>query len=213
MHAVRWTAAWDLCGDDAEGVCQYVVSSGALDRGVAWDRATRRAWACQRMAPTRLHACTDRATSGSRHHTFDHVSSTSGAGSTRLHRRAPGVASWLEQRQATAEKRRWDATAHRNRHDGSRRQANTWATLWRMVVTGGRPVAGNLASEDTRGRSRGNLVEEGANRQAPSASDDGVVMGWQAGLERGDGLGSTLSWAGRGESGPQRFSNLNPFSN
>jgi hypothetical protein len=81
------------------------------------------------------------------------------------------------------------------------------------VVTGGWPVAGNLAGEDTRVWSIWNLREEGADRRAPSVSDGDAVTGWQAGLVRGDGPGSALSWAGRGESGPRQFSNLNPFFN
>jgi hypothetical protein len=35
-HAARRTAAGDLRGDEAEGVCSYVVGSGALDRGWSW---------------------------------------------------------------------------------------------------------------------------------------------------------------------------------
>jgi hypothetical protein len=100
---VRWTAAGDLHGDDAKGVCPYVVGSGALDKGVARGRATQRAWACQCMAPTWLHACTGRATPESRRRAFGRVSSASGPGGVRLHRRAPGAASRLEQRRAAAE--------------------------------------------------------------------------------------------------------------
>jgi hypothetical protein len=42
-----------LSGGDAVGICPYAIGSGALDRGVTMDRATRRAWACERMVPTR----------------------------------------------------------------------------------------------------------------------------------------------------------------
>jgi hypothetical protein len=67
------------------------------------------------------------------------------------------------------------------------------------VVTGGWPVARNLTGEDTRAQSRGNLVEEGADKWAPSASDGDAVTGWQAGLTRKDGPGSAPSWAGSGK--------------
>jgi hypothetical protein len=83
-----------------------------------------------------------------------------------------------------AAQRRWDAMAHHSRRDGSRRQANTWASLWRGVVMGGRPVAGNLAGEDTQVRNRGNLEEEGA---------DSAVTSWQAGSRAEMGRGQRRS--------------------
>jgi hypothetical protein len=42
-----------LRGGYAKGVCLYAVGSGVLDRGVALDRATQCAWACQDMVPMR----------------------------------------------------------------------------------------------------------------------------------------------------------------
>jgi hypothetical protein len=42
-----------LSGGDTEGICPCAIGSGALDRGVTMDRATRLAWACERMVPTR----------------------------------------------------------------------------------------------------------------------------------------------------------------
>jgi hypothetical protein len=46
--------AGDLRGDNTEGVLSVRRRRGSeLDRGVALDRAKRRAWACQCMAPTR----------------------------------------------------------------------------------------------------------------------------------------------------------------
>jgi hypothetical protein len=202
--------AGDLRGDNTEGVCLYVIGSGALDRG--WCGTGPRG-APGRASAWRLHGytCGSRATPGSRRRAFSHVSSASGAGGVRLRHRAPGAASLLEQRRAAAEQRRWDSTTHHSRRDGSRRQVNTWAYLWRGVVTGGQPVTGNLAGEDTWARSRGNLGEEGVDKRAPSVSDGDAVTSWQAGLVCGDGPGSATSWAGSGESGPRRFSNLNLF--
>jgi hypothetical protein len=66
-----------------------------------------------------------------------------------------------------------------------------WASLWRGVVTGGRPVAGNLANEDTLAWSRGDLGEEGADWRAPS--------GRLARKRRWAGrLARTRRWAGVG---------------
>jgi hypothetical protein len=59
---------------------------------------------------------------------------------------------------------------------------NTWASLWHGVVTGGRPVVGNLAGEDTRALSSGDLEEKGG--------DTGRGNGLTGRLACGDGTGS-----------------------
>jgi hypothetical protein len=58
---------------------------------------------------------------------------------------------------------------------------NTRPSLWRGVVMSGRPVAGNLGGVATWVSRGGKIWEkERANRRAPSISDSGMVMGWQA---------------------------------
>jgi hypothetical protein len=102
---------------------------GCTGQGVAWDRATRRAWACQRMVPTRLRAHAGRTTPESRWRTFGRVSSASGAGGVRLRRQAPGTASWLEQRRAIAEQQ----------HSGG---GTPWRTTAGVMAQGGRRTRG-----------------------------------------------------------------------
>jgi hypothetical protein len=78
------------------------------------------------------------------------------------------------------------------------------------VVTGGWPVAGNLA----RGREEEEkLGEEGADRWVPSVSDGGAVTGWQAGSctemdQSQRRAGPTTEKAAHDD-----FFNLNLFSN
>jgi hypothetical protein len=116
--------------------------------------------AAQRGVPTHpSYACTTgSATQGPRRCAFYRVSSASGAGDTRLRRRAPGAG--IPAGAATGGSRvtgSVDAMLHstRRRCDGSRRQVDMWTLRWCEHSTGGWLNNGNLAGEDTPARSRG----------------------------------------------------------
>jgi hypothetical protein len=91
---------------------------------------------CQRTLAMRLRARTGRAMPGSRWRAFGRVSSASGAGGVRLDHQAPGAASRLEQRRATAEQwRSGDGTPRRTKADGWLKVAGAHMGL--LVAQGG----------------------------------------------------------------------------
>jgi hypothetical protein len=81
----------------------------------------------------------------------------------------------------------------------------------RGVVMGGRPIADNLASIATLASRGGHLGEESTDRWAPSVSDGGVIMGWQASSHAEMGRGHC--WADCRENGPQRYFEFESFFN
>jgi hypothetical protein len=82
---------------------------------------------------------------------------------------------------------------HRNRCDDSRRQVDRWTLRWCKHSTGGRLDDGNFADEDTRCGAWEDLGKDGADRQAPSVSDDDVVTaGRPAHMRVWAGVGAEL---------------------
>jgi hypothetical protein len=65
----------------------------------------------------------------------------------------------------------------------------------------------------TRGRgAEEKLGQEGADRRAPSVSDGGTVIGWQAGSHAKMGQSQCRAGPATEKAAHDDFSNLNPFS-
>jgi hypothetical protein len=89
-----------------------------------------------------------------------------------------------------------------------------WASLRCGVVTGCRPVSGNLTGVATRASRGGvDLREERADMRAPFVSDGSTVMGWQVSSHVKMGWGRSQVGLAAEKATHNDFSNLNPFSN
>jgi hypothetical protein len=165
-----------------------------LDRGASWCPCGATRGANTPWLRGYAHAAGS-ATQGPRQRAFGRVSSASGAGSARLHRRAPSAG--IPTGAATGGSRAVgsvNAMLHgmRRRCDGSRRQVdiamvralNGWPTRRREFGQRGHESA-----------EQGGLGEDGPDRWVPSVSNGGAVMSWQA-----DSRAEI-----RRENGPQRF--------
>jgi hypothetical protein len=140
-----------------EGHSKGEILSVRRRRIVSWTGggvqvSTRHNEGRQHTAPIRLCARVGSATQGPRWCAFNRVSSASGAGGTRLRRRAPGVS--IPAGAATGGSRaagNVDVMLHGMRWqcDGSRRQVDRWALRWCEHSTCGRLYDGNSAGDDT----------------------------------------------------------------
>jgi hypothetical protein len=129
---------------------------------VRWTGGHPGVHATQREAPAHLAYAATRATGsatqGPRRRAFGCVSSFSGTGGARLRRQAPGASipagAAMGGSRATGSV---DAMLHgtRRRCDGSRRQVDRWTLRWCEHSACGWLDNRNLASDDTRARSRG----------------------------------------------------------